>query len=1434
MATDFDTNPPKSEAEALQRGATPEQLMQVNPEIELGPEPIDIDVDIPVGDEFEIDLLAQQTTTSGSEEVDNRVALMTATLDEQSNEFIRSLQEEFVQTKDRINSGVPIQAIVDESLQRYGSAVTQDVMNGVGIDQVDQAVTYAAQVQQDIQSVGALEKKFVEAVSQSDSFREQNAIAGAYTSNVLTTYLKGKSEHEKFWDATGEVLSSLLLPTTRLAINDLTGEFLDGDVAIETLQSWWTTLDPEEQVLAAQGLIDEIDRKTGGDTTQTANLFDAITTGRDMSTELALELGLVAFDVTAGLFSVGKAIKTMRNVNSTRAGEANAVALTDTSGEAVKSLETPKEVAAINANSFNFEHLSDEFTDGVAADTINYIEAQRAEVGKAIYQVDADGAIADRTLFTEAERVDAQNRALDIFKDPDSKFSGDSAVIIDRSDTGFTVEYEYKNFKGQKHKRTFSYTAADVGDGVTFSATPIKSKVWSPETIVEPQMPGAVVQSTLVGFTEGRVLRELNKAMHASYKGVKKEGKQKLEDILYYGDEQGKEFSVAQLTQEGIPTINGRHVLNKEEAAAYYGTRMVMDELWRLKNRAIRQDLEFKGFSMVKARNNGKLSPTFVRPAQSLPNNASSVYHGTRREGVAIDSDLKAKIREGELEVVEFQSPITVGESRYTHAVINPKDKKGIPTYVLNKPKGYMPLIRKDAFYFVKKEREITVNGKSQMEWVTTRYFDNKVDADAFAAAEEAATGQRHKAHFDRDMTDAERDADTILHYGGMYGSPRTDREILQGLRGETGERVSAMEAIERNIRHISNVVPMNTLRLDMQARWLKGTKQWLREPNNFNSEFDFTKLEKGSKEHLGAEAVRDYIKDQLRIPTDSEIVYAKSMQRIAEWMEDKPLVGGAIRKSVLNLAQQDPFGALRAGAFHPLLGWFNPAQYFVQGQSAAVAISIAPEKFPLLWPQFWGLRAALPIRHNTEALKKLSKVVPGVTPDEFVEMVRDFDRTGLYQSLRSNADFDAAGQGYAIDGGAIKRAADAGLIFFREGELFGRAYSWLWARDDMLKQGLIKKGTKLTQQDIDAITTDAVKHMLNLNRANRAHWQKGAWSIPTQFQQINSKVLENFGPEILGLGGAKKFTPKQKAKVWTGQALLFGAAGIPLGSFVANGVMSMTGEDRGDIDPVSLAAYTDGATGMIQQAMFGEIVQGSDRLAFAQGINTWLNAALDGELPKADVFFGPAGAIAGRTSNAISNLVDVLNVSLEDEGEITTADVLNTMASFGDIFSTFSNAHKALIWEQLQYIPNSNGGVRMDLDVDGEDYALIWGKALGFQSKKEASQFDLLQYNKTRNRRIQDGVKALNAQAMRYVIKQDFSDQARSNHKAFTNILKQSYTPLEWEEVVKGYAKFNNENSDLNEWKIKALDGALAAGGYNREGSVDLSLNPHLRTFEE
>ena len=851
-----------------------------------------------------------------------------------------------------------------------------------------------------------------------------------------------------------------------------------------------------------------------------------------------------------------------------------------------------------------------------------------------------------------------------------------------------------------------------------------------------------------------------------------KESWNKVESVLQASDEAGDSgvrFTPQQLMYEGVALPTGKvERLSQKEAQAYYNMLEISDFAYMADNIATRQAKVLQGFKAVKLRHYEDLSGKVSETTQSITGTLQSLGRNSRvfntDSGPVLATDIRPKslVEEGKV-VVRLEEPIAykpVEEAPvqyYDTVIVRASDISELPPLIKSRRDAYVPKINQNVRYIVKEHSPGTLNGQSVavnpasgagVSARAIRFFDSKKEAEAWAATrnEVEDSGKVFVAHQDRDPRIS---GDVSGTPGSVFSGPRSSMDIRFGTEGEQTERLPAFEAIMRNMQHLSNKLPRNEWRISMQQRFIDtANQQGLPDFKNFNDP-----LPKGFE---GLEDLRDYINAQLRVPDKSEWTWEAFSRRTAEWMEGRPVLDANLnipfkekplnlRRSVLNLGDKNPIGAARAAAFHSLLGWYNPAQLMVQGFGSTVALSRYPQHAPKALLQGAVLRATM--FSTNEAYIRSSASKMGLNADEFVKMQKQFLRTGLRDSVRATADHAAAVQGYNFAARALRREADRGLRFYKEGEYFTRGTGWLIAREQWKAAN---PGKVVDEAAERAIFEESQNLMLNLSRANRAKWQEGIFSLGTQFLQVQAKMIEQLLPSALG--GAKALTDKQRLKLLLGQGVIFGSAGIPFGVYLTNQVAGML-----DIDP---SEVTEEQLNFARQGVIGHIFGDNEvviarRGAIAAELEDSVFGLFNEDKNFAEALFGAFGSTFSRGVNGIKHLAPLFT-----DQEWDGTDYAIFSSELLKVVSTYNNAERAYyMYKHQQYLDASGRVVAREFSPTE-----IGWQAFGFTPRRVEDVALMLKDERKRNKYRTKQAKNITSLIHKYLLAVDEGDASATD----------------------------------------------------------------------
>lgn len=427
-------------------------------------------------------------------------------------------------------------------------------------------------------------------------------------------------------------------------------------------------------------------------------------------------------------------------------------------------------------------------------------------------------------------------------------------------------------------------------------------------------------------------------------------------------------------------------------------------------------------------------------------------------------------------------------------------------------------------------------------------------------------------------------------------------------------------------------------------------------------------------------ERMRHHIQTQLGVRSDEAVTSAARMKEFGLWLEGKGYDKAA--QVSYNLGHRSPAQALRGAVFHSYLGLFNIAQFFVQANGAAVAMTAHP---------IHGLKAALeyaPLRigimfdtlGNKAALESLASKIDFASlglknKQEFLDTVRLVRESGLLNDIKSSAlyyvkegainlesDMAAFTSGFAR---AASRAGNAtlqaGLVPFNRGEEMSRLIAMGVAKR-MWKEANPGKNM-LDRQAVNEILALTEKYTIGMSRANVGRMQQGWLSIPFQFAQYNWKLAES----LLGRG---TFTPAEKARILTGMTALYGADGMGLG-FMFDEIYGSA-----DIDKNTKIGIMQGAISWALAEAYGVDTAIGHRVGPIGYFSDLKDAFLDPKNAPIELFGGASLSAAGKEWDVITGVMEMYR-STDDwtaEHTLATGNLV-----LGGISSGWKNSTKYL-----------------------------------------------------------------------------------------------------------------------------------------------------------
>lgn len=1169
---------------------------------------------------------------------------------------------------------------------------------------------------------------------------------------------------------------------------------------------------------------------------------------------------------TLGALSVGKIISGgMKAINAIRTTTkmGNVEAVTDLITAGSKGALNEAGVSPMDAaTSLNPMASANTLVKG--ADNTYATEAANIQRDVDIYLEAAEKVDNYGLALSPDEQVEWHNR---VAKDLESQANVKDVSVRTLDDLNFEVSFTADN--GVKYKVKQPYVRDAVG-GFRSEAGEghinVDLKVTSPVFRFTADREVLVNIPEQLQFQGNKIQSMYDSAMRAAIapdgKKLSSKEMKDVEYVLLKGDEalddlgfnSGKVFDDDELMSEGV----GGVVLNARQVQAYKDIRKVVDHLHKTKNAEIVARHKVDGLKYVDwdntvtpvkpyktaidAANGYRMAPTRSHWI-GLPDGKMLTYNSPLDMPANLLEDMYTKgynlVRASEKKLMK------AGDTNVEWAFVKADDMREPSGIVLSYRTGYIPRIKKDAFYFVKENKDVRIGGTTYAGGgtKTVRYFDNYTDASKYTDELNAQSPGKYRVLADRELSSSDLEDEFINIGGGLFTGARSEG-VPFGLRGGDGDREGVLESLQRYIRNIARNTPMNLYRPALQQRWLNHAKDVGALPKNYAGSFEEAvhgrHLDLDNKTSNFLVDAHNQISFLTGIRTDAERAMLARQRGLAQRMEKIPLVGKSLSRRIMNTSEEGIIGAIRGANFHMLLGLYNPAQFPIQASGAFVAMSVHPVHGTKAVSQMLAYAAMDNMLGNpaqkAAALASMRK--RGFDVDGYDA----WDRSGLRESiLKSNLDYNSIFTDMPYDAGVLNKILANSTFFHKTGELvsarvaFATAYNYWRA-----KPGNANKLIGLEDRKEILAHTETLR--LNMTRANSAGFQQGALSIPTQFQQVNTKFFEK-------LFGKREFTPAQKFSLIAGQAVLFGAAGIPLVKallpfFLEAVNQSVPEENRIDAlnaPPEVLNAIQNGTLAWllndymdINSIITGRMALGTDFVESIFALGTEQVSLLDIAKGPTKTLWDGASTGIERTWTAFSfvqNAEDVDPVDYLAVASILGESIANLPSSTRNILKSYDMTHS-------QFFRNAKGrpiAEWMDLNTQ-----TIVAQALGF-APSEVAEYHALNMRNMGN--IPKSVFTADSdRIVRFLVDMNTDndvDNARRYGMAVNAILTKYERPQDRVKLIKEVEnKVKNPNDPWGKLMlgiIKDWESDLHNGVGELHSKLSIKINPLVaRKFEE
>lgn len=377
----------------------------------------------------------------------------------------------------------------------------------------------------------------------------------------------------------------------------------------------------------------------------------------------------------------------------------------------------------------------------------------------------------------------------------------------------------------------------------------------------------------------------------------------------------------------------------------------------------------------------------------------------------------------------------------------------------------------------------------------------------------------------------------------------------------------------------------------------------------------------------------------------------------------------------------------LRSSAFKMKLGFFNPKQLFLQASQAVNAIAISPIA------GLSGVRALPLLRMALETedkqviagmAKKFAKV-SGWDKDDFIAMQDSMKQSGFATVAHDLAYLDDFKAKTVSDKNVAKKIWSYNTGFFNEGEKAARqiAYATAWREWKNLNPSAAVD--RFAQSKILSRAKDMTG---NMTRDSQAAWQKGNWSVATQFFGYQARFMEQMWDGGL-LSNGRKLSLPEKARLMTAMSAMYGAptlvsatTAFPMRDYIKDW-MNAEGVPH---DSFIADSALDGIVPSMINAMLGSTADVSS--SYGPNGLPQLRHLFDDNTSWVDLFGGASGSIladtVGSTVPFIKSAIDVFNPDVDSTFPVLMKDLvepfknISSVKSASDLFEAI-NTHRYL-----------------------------------------------------------------------------------------------------------------------------------------------------------
>lgn len=1155
-----------------------------------------------------------------------------------------------------------------------------------------------------------------------------------------------------------------------------------------------------------------------------------------------------------GLQHTGNFVSRVRRGTNSVASAVNRNLREDAGRMAGQSMSDPTAVARTGMSAdearlagdpFVSSHIAKHDYNGLAPELIDDLERRRLELQRDVETVIRDHGDMSPLTVDEQEQF-IRLRMAEIPR---------AARVVDRDSRGFTIELD----SGVKTNR-ITFTRDGLGQVTGVEPTTALGRFFlsagarltgkARETLnfaslVETKSASA---SSLLGEQLDKLFQ--NRFRDKVMPGLSSDEWIGVQDVLMQGNRVSKTFSARELLA-GV-YVEGRGVLKltDKQVVKYFETRQLYDDLHSLADQQLIRELEFDGYSQINAYLNKEPIRLAGRWSKSIPSGIKRVAVMGKGRKLTAKTMTKDMVSDERQIFVELHSPIKIGNEEFNYAFVRPDDMKDFMPGYLRYRQGYVPNYYTNINYVVRQRVTRIVDGVPTKGWAIRRFFDTKADAELFLKEVNETIGddaQKMELASDREirgLQTAEGDeyrklVENEARYTGQYIRARNDEPIKYGYAGEETPQLGAFDALNRYAKAVSHAYPQTAFRQRAIIEFQNTYGKFLTDPKDWRSDLKPT-AELTVNQRNAIQRYREDLMDWMSIRDEKETMTANMIRSVTERMEGK--LSPATRERLKEMAQNDVSAYVRGITHHMMLGMGNLSQLIVQGMGIFIAASVDPKNFAKAMPRFAFLRAVAYMHPSDKMYKSAVEMMAkttGVPVEEAQELATLLHKSGIPRALRNtSSDYNAVQDGAAVTKGMFSRAVEKSGVAYREGELFNKIVSFTVGYLRAKEMRAAGKGSK----DILADTMGQFyKVSFNMQRTNRATWQKGWLGVATQYQQITAKYLEHLIPALIGKKDAQWTMTEAYRSLFLGTALFGAEGGIPFGKFFSDDIRNWV---RGDEQSGGLGIKDEKAAvaiegGIIDLTLGHLLALGdgyasvSSRGGIAAGIADLYERIAD-DPSMAEMVTGAMGSLAFRTWTGVNRAIDLISPYTVGDEEMTWDALTLAGDELGRAVSSWDSYYKARLWSQNAAIIDSKGRKVSPLGADGEEVidgisdGRAFARLIGFQPKDVAWSRNL----QVTVEQQQDGMRKA-VESVRYLQARLSASGNLSDMKLYKIQLKaihDSLPPSDQAEFRKRVARLLKEDSQVTRNINKLIERESATG----ENIGELEGNPLVGNTQE